>query len=271
MRVRVGFFAALIAFTFAAVQAAELPPPPKGSEVEGLATSYTLLIGRPDTSVDDEGRVFIAPGTFIPALSDHGDLQESLKEAYRLKGVSLETQYMKHMPLGETVAMPPPAPGIDVRLTLMGVNDVVANYHIGITQGPESLADLQVTVLRGGRAVVGTRDGEAAPYLFTVIEAAGEEEKVDKGGIHEPKIIERINPKYPEAARKAGIQGNVLLEAKIFKDGSCRVVNVVESPDPMLTEAAREAVGQWKYEPARDDLGRPVEVMTELTVSFKLK
>jgi len=55
-------------------------------------------------------------------------------------------------------------------------------------------------------------------------------------------------PNYPESARRAGIQGQVILEGVIGKDGVIRHLKVLEG-HPMLTSAALDAVEEWRYKP----------------------
>jgi protein TonB len=69
-------------------------------------------------------------------------------------------------------------------------------------------------------------------------------------------------------ARQARIQGAVLLEAVIAKDGSIENLHVI-SGHPMLSSAAVEAVKQWRYRPYTLN-GQPVEVETQITVNFRL-
>lgn len=238
----------------------------------GLATTYTLLVGHPDVEKDPSGTVLVVPGTLIPAMEGPGELSEKLRDAYRLKGVHIEAQYMKRMEPGRKVSMPSPAPGIEVHMTLLGSNEAVATYQVEMTDGGEVLADTPMSIPRGGRGVVGSRNGEAAPYIFIVIGSAGLEESADKGAEGQaPRVVERINPRYPEQARKNGIQGEVTLKARVDKNGNCRVIEVLESPDPMLSEAAREAVEQWKYDPARSLAGDAVDAEMSITVKFRLQ
>jgi TonB family protein len=245
--------------------------PPVFAEEEGprrLLTSYALLVGFPDLAETSRGSVLIVPGTVIPDTGDPEKLDKQLKDAYRLEGIVRKSDYMRRMNVGEATRMPSSEPGIDIRVTLVGFNEAVATYRVELTHDGQLLADTPVSVRRGGRAVVGSRNGEAAPYVFLVVGAP--DEKADGEAFAKPQVIERVNPHYPESARKAGIQGTVLLETLVSPDGSCRVIDVLESPDPLLTEAAREAVEQWRYEPARKPDGRPAEVQMTLTIRFRL-
>lgn len=90
------------------------------------------------------------------------------------------------------------------------------------------------------------------------------------GKIQEPKKLREVKPVYPEIARKARIEGVVILECTIDKAGNVKDVKVLR-PLPMgLTEAAVDAVKQWKYEPSTLN-GRPVEVLMTVTVTFRLQ
>ena len=88
------------------------------------------------------------------------------------------------------------------------------------------------------------------------------------GGVVQGLLIRRVEPVYPTMARQARIQGAVLLEAVIAKDGSIENLHVI-SGHPMLSWAAVEAVKQWRYRPYTLN-GQPVEVETQITVNFRL-
>jgi len=83
------------------------------------------------------------------------------------------------------------------------------------------------------------------------------------------KLIHPVRPKYPDVARHAGIEGAVRLRAIIDKDGTVQDVKVLSGP-AVLAEAATEAVRQWRYQPTLMD-GKPVNVVTTVTVEFKLQ
>jgi len=85
-----------------------------------------------------------------------------------------------------------------------------------------------------------------------------------------PKIISRIQPEYPEIARKARIEGIVILEAVIEKDGNVGEIQILKSLSPLLDQAAIRAVKQWKFEPAKIN-GKPVRAYFVLTIIFKIQ
>ncbi|MBZ5555028.1 MAG: energy transducer TonB [Acidobacteriia bacterium] len=88
------------------------------------------------------------------------------------------------------------------------------------------------------------------------------------GGVQQAKLIYAPIPVYPLLAKQNHIQGAVVLEAIISKDGTIQDVQV-ESGHPFLVPAAIEAVKQWRYRPTLLN-GQPVEVITTITVNFKL-
>ncbi|MEW5900094.1 MAG: energy transducer TonB, partial [Acidobacteriota bacterium] len=99
--------------------------------------------------------------------------------------------------------------------------------------------------------------------------AGGKQEVAEATGEVRPKIIKKVDPVYPEAARKAGIQGIVLLEARTDEKGNVVQVRVLKSI-PELDQAAIDALRQWKYEPCVID-GKPAGIAFSVTVQFALK
>lgn len=89
------------------------------------------------------------------------------------------------------------------------------------------------------------------------------------GDVKAPQLINRVEPGYPEAARKARMEGVVILEAIITANGNVEEVKVLKSMNPLLDAAATRAVQQWKYRPATLN-GRAVRVYLTVTVTFNL-
>ncbi len=87
-------------------------------------------------------------------------------------------------------------------------------------------------------------------------------------GVESGLLIRKVNPEYPKKARKKHIQGQVVLTAKISREGDIADLTVV-SGDPLLAKAATDAVKQWKYKPYFFH-GEPVEVETQILVNFTL-
>jgi len=89
------------------------------------------------------------------------------------------------------------------------------------------------------------------------------------GDVKPPILKERVEPVYPEPARKARMQGVVILEAIITADGNVSDVKVLKSINPLLDAAAERAVSHWTYRPATLN-GRAVSVYLTVTVNFQL-
>jgi periplasmic protein TonB len=81
--------------------------------------------------------------------------------------------------------------------------------------------------------------------------------------------MRKVEPAYPVEARRAHIQGRVLLHAIISKEGQIADLQVISGPSE-LTAAAIDAVRQWRFKPylLNDE---PVEVDTQLIVDFELR
>ena len=84
-----------------------------------------------------------------------------------------------------------------------------------------------------------------------------------------PVLVSRIEPVYPETARKLHLEGIVVLQAVIDRSGSVVDLRVVKSAGELLDAAAIAAVEKWIYRPATLN-GRAVNVSLTVTVDFKL-
>jgi TonB family protein len=89
------------------------------------------------------------------------------------------------------------------------------------------------------------------------------------GNVKPPEVINKIEPKYNDVAKNAGIEGVVILEAVIGADGRVHDVKVLRSLR-FLDEEAIKAVKEWEFKPATLN-GKPVDVYFVLTVNFQLK
>ena len=72
------------------------------------------------------------------------------------------------------------------------------------------------------------------------------------------KIKARVDPLYPELARRMHISGTVKLQVVISKDGTVKSTKVIGGP-PLLIDASVDAVKRWKFEEAKDETTQPVE------------
>jgi len=88
------------------------------------------------------------------------------------------------------------------------------------------------------------------------------------GNVQAARLVNRVQPQYPEIARREHLQGTVRLHAIIGKDGSISNLVVLKGYCS-LAKASIEAVKNWRYSPTLL-LGQPVEVDTTIDVIFAL-
>lgn len=145
------------------------------------------------------------------------------------------------------------------------------------TQAGTPGAATSVEPPNGGLVV--TQDGKviyrlpAAKPTSVANNAAGaagatQEEGFSTSRLIPSRLIHRVEPQYPAEALAQKIQGLVTLEVQIGTEGAVHNIAVVDG-NPMLAEAAVEAVRQWRYRPYTAN-GRPVEMQTRVRIRFTL-
>lgn len=131
---------------------------------------------------------------------------------------------------------------------------------------PRCIAPVRAIVLGKGEGVIGKVIGSPTPVLHT---DAGKPAPVRVSeGVSQTFVVKRIDPEYPELARKAGIQGKVILYARISETGDVENVELI-SGHPLLVPFAIAAVQKWKYKPYLLK-GKAVEIETQVTLAFEL-
>ena len=88
------------------------------------------------------------------------------------------------------------------------------------------------------------------------------------GSIQSSKLIRRVEPVYPDLAKRARVQGVVLLQVTVDETGNVTDLKIIRG-HPLLNQAAVDAVKQWKYSPTLLN-GEPVPVIATVTVNFLL-
>jgi protein TonB len=88
------------------------------------------------------------------------------------------------------------------------------------------------------------------------------------GELKAPALVKRVEPEYPLLAVRAQVQGVVILEAVVDREGRVEDVRVLRSI-PLLERAAIDAVRQWRYSPLLLN-GKPERFVLTVTVSFSL-
>ena len=139
--------------------------------------------------------------------------------------------------------------------------------------GPEAPSDTLV-VYENGKVIfrlkplenVGPSSPESGETIPDQFHASGEPSATQ--GKAQAQLLPGVEPEYPEAARQQHIQGPVILEVKVGKDGGVQEVTVI-SGNSMLAIAASDAVRKWRFRPLVQN-GRAVQFLTRIKVDFVL-
>jgi len=84
-----------------------------------------------------------------------------------------------------------------------------------------------------------------------------------------PQLIYKVDPEYTEEARKAGLQGTVLVYVKVTPDSRATDLKILRSLGMGLDEKALECVAKWRFQPGTRD-GHAVTVPAQIEVNFRL-
>jgi len=165
-----------------------------------------------------------------------------------------------------------------LRIAYFFGGDTVAVYNkIGRFRGNEVPTDL--SVMMGGKKMVEVQVTElqAVTNLPEDTFAHGPEAHLVSNGpagvagtVWEGHILKKVEPYYPERARRNRVQGAVLIHAVIGRGGNMQELRLISAPDVDLAAAAMVAVREWKYRPTLLN-GIPASVSTTITVNFNIR
>lgn len=85
----------------------------------------------------------------------------------------------------------------------------------------------------------------------------------------EPTVVKKVEPKYPEIALRAGLEGNVFLKVWVTKEGKVKEAVIIKSDAEIFNQAAKDAAVQWIFTPAVMQKG-PVAVWVSIPFRFRL-
>ena len=216
--------------------------------------------------------------------------EQQIKKVYSLKDVGLLTEAVLVWEKGKT----------DKAFHMFRLNG--QEYLVMVTPGrlPErnqfrievyeqsrdkktNLLDTEFSLPDKNAAVFGFEDTELKPYFISLRVARWSGEPAGAGGgvsggvgggvqgggkVMPPKLVNEVEPVYPAEARKARIEGVVILEATTDLYGRVAGVKILRSI-PLLDQAAIDALKQWIYEPMVVD-GKPRPVTFTVTLQFTL-
>ena len=150
----------------------------------------------------------------------------------------------------------------------MGTLPAAAGTKVEVKKDPVKAAGTNATRSNDAAPAEGSLSVyENGKEVFRMPPSAQPASSVAREGIvevsPEGSPVHRVEPEYPEAARQQGIQGLVVLDVRIGRDGAVQDVKVV-SGKQVLADAAIAAVKQWKFKPEK------VERQTRVTLNFRM-
>jgi len=204
-----------------------------------------------------------AAGYLLSGLTPLPSLNETLVEMELVSFPSDRSESSTLLPQADTQPVQP-AEAVAPSRTVLPASEpeaVVTASGLLMTEA-ESTASLPVD--ETGERPTGT----GSPASAVDAPATGS----SRTGIAAPGILSKVDPTYPPAARKAGLEGTVLLRIQIQANGQPGDITVARSSGHnMLDEAAIAAVAKWRFVPAKNrSSGRTVACTTSLPVSFRL-
>lgn len=235
-----------------------------GLHVAGLSAfafaSYWTVGTVPDPNTN------IGPVTFFelpPPPSGGGGPRPPVKPQQKLATAPPATNQVVQ-PDEKNVPDKPPAPNTETTTTQEIVSGPSSSdTNVGGPGGPCVVCppgDGPVGPGPGGPGGPGVQPGvpvDTAPLHFSV-------------GMTKPEVLHSVQPRYSELARRAGVQGTVIVEAVIDQQGFVTNVRVLRGLPMNLDRAAVEAIQQWRFKPAM--MGdHPVKVYYNLTVNFTIQ
>ncbi len=166
-------------------------------------------------------------------------------------------------------ATPPQAVALDAKLLAS-----YTMFQVGLLEGPLGVSPSQGPGSGGGAGNgVGTGVGAGRGPGVGPGTAGGTGGGVYRpgGGATPPTLLLEVRPSYSSEAMRLKIQGSVLLEAVVQRDGTTRDIRVIRSLDPLgLDLQAVLAVEQWRFNPGRRG-GEPVDVLVTIVLDFRLR
>jgi TonB family protein len=164
----------------------------------------------------------------------------------------------QHVPVPQTVVAPTVVPE---------TTDVAASTSTGSDDASSSSGDSgTVGVPWGSKDGIGI---DAPPATNIVAEEQAGPLVAGVGDVKAPVVLRRVAPPYPRTAMMAHLNGFVIVECIIDRNGVVRDAKVVKSTSALFEQAALDAVQQWQFAPGSLH-GKPVDTIFDLTVTFTI-
>jgi len=167
-----------------------------------------------------------------------------------------QTQQMElvDIPMEERERIEAPQTEVDVNVSFQ-ISDVLGTEEVDMAAFQEALSQI----------------GDIYKTTTTSVQQQEDERVVNFVPYDDaPVIIGKIEPVYPEFAKRNKLQGTVVLEVEVLKDGSIRDIRVRRGVGGGLDEAAIEAVRKVRFQPGKSS-GQAVDCLFIIPVEFKIQ
>jgi protein TonB len=239
-------------------------------------TSWAADLHPPPSPIEDVRLVFLA-GPGPGGGGGGGGLQQQAMpvraeaRGSRVIGNSIE----RRPPLpAEPPAMPPPLAAEPFPVIVAPIAPAAGDRNrIGLMDSAEGPAEVHGSGSDGGvgtGAGAGTGSGRGAGLGDGVGGGTGGGVYRAGSGVEPPRVIREVKADYPDEARRRAIQGEVVVEVVVRRDGSVGEARIIRRLSAALDERALRAVRQWRFEPGKYH-GSPVDVAVEVVVEFRLR
>jgi periplasmic protein TonB len=160
-------------------------------------------------------------------------------------------------------ATPPPAVVARKALPPLEIEVVAGDSHRNVNPHTNSMK-VDIPSVSPAPPPVATSSQQVATASASVPAAERVKISADAGHV----LQRKVDPSYPMLARQMKVQGSVVLQALIGKDGLIQDLRVLSGPG-ILSTAAQEAVRQWRFKPYLQN-GQAVETEANITVNFTI-
>jgi protein TonB len=217
----------------------------------GLARRFSVAADLPIIFPGSNGG---GGGSFDPLPASHGNSPRASLDPQIVPPTVRVPKEMPKLPMDETVVVAP-----DVKFPPEGAVGDPRSLLSKLSDGPGGPGGIGNGCCDGIGESIGPHVGSGPPGIYP----AG------KMGVTAPEVIFNPEPSFSEEARKAKVQGIVLLILVVGKDGHPYDIRVGQSLGMGLDEKAIEAVNRWRFRPATLK-GQPVATRIAVQVEFHL-
>jgi tol-pal system protein YbgF len=148
--------------------------------------------------------------------------------------------------------------------------DVYVKVNLTDGQTSGSVLKTEFKIRLGETVVVGTSKVKGTDQALVLLLTALPEVYKPGGAVTMPVLVKEAKPQYTAEAKRAKIQGTVILECVVLTDGRVGHCGVTRSLDPGLDQEAIKSAQRWTFKPGIKD-GRPVQTRITIELTFTLR